>query len=106
MTISALRRHFEIDSFTPDHLYRTARQATRQRDFVDTVGDRLNRSVGDTRRAADDDCGIERNSSFVTFLPMHRGVLEAPPHDTGLERAFDLPAIDSHVAARRFQDLW
>ena len=97
--------HFEIDGFAPDHFQRTARQTACQSHFVDTIGNRLNRSVGDAGRASDDDCRIERNAFFVTFLPMHRRVLEAAPHDAGLERALDLAAIDSHVADTRSRDL-
>src|SRR5580765_8703549 len=92
-----MRGHFEIDGFALDHFQRTARETARQRYFVDAIRHRLNCRVGNAGRTSDDDRRIERNSSFVTFLPVDRRMLEAAPHDAGFERAFDLPTVNSHV---------
>ncbi len=95
------RRHLEIDGLAPDHLQRAAREPAGESDFIHAVRHRLHRGVSDTGRAADDDGGIERNTPLVALLPVHRRVFEAPPHDAGFERAFDLPAINPHVSDAR-----
>src|ERR1043165_51770 len=47
---------------------------------------RLHGRIGDRRRAADDDRRFERHASLVAFLPVDGAVLEAAPHDAGLDR--------------------